>query len=65
MAIPFLSVKGITQAHLQKISVTQNENLITLLNLLINCKSAKSEPQILSLNEEYILFLKFSNNWFL
>ena len=37
-----------------------NKNLNPLLNLLINCKSAKSAPQILSLIEEYtFLFVIF------
>ena len=34
-------------------SITHNKNLNLLLNLLINCISAKSAPQILSLNAEY------------
>ena len=57
---PFLSFKGTTQAFLLKISITCNKNLNPLLNLLINCISAKSAPQILSLNVEYtFLFLNF------
>ena len=55
--MPFLSFKGITQAYLLKISITHNKNQNPLLNLLNNCKSAKSVPQILSLNEEYNSFV--------
>ena len=58
--MPFLSFKGITQSYLLKTSITHNKNINPLLNLLINCVSAKSTPQILSLNEEYtFLFLNF------
>ena len=58
--MPFLSFNGTTQAYLLKISITHNKNLNPLLNLLNNCISAKSTPQILSLNDEYIfLFEKF------
>ena len=53
MLLPFLSFKGTTQAYLLKISITHNKNLIPLLYLLNNCISAKSAPQILSLNVEY------------
>ena len=53
----FLSFKGITQAYLLKISIIHNKNLNPLLNLLNNCMSAKSTPQILSLNEEYTFLL--------
>ena len=60
MLIPFLSFKGTTQAYLPKISITHNKDLIPLLYLLNNCMSAKSTPQILSLNAEYtFLFLNF------
>ena len=45
---PFLSFKGTTQAYLLKISITHNP----LFNLLINYISAKSAPQILSLDPE-------------
>ena len=38
--------------YLLKISITHNKNLYPLLNLLSNCISAKSAPQILSLNPE-------------
>ena len=50
MLIPFLSFKGTTHAYLLKISITHNKNLIPLLYLLNNCISAKSTPQILSIN---------------
>ena len=41
-------------------NVTHNKDLNTLLNLLINCLSAKSAAQILSLNAEYtFLILNF------
>ena len=60
MLIPFLSFKGTTQAYLLKISVTHNTNVIPLLYLLNNCKSAKSAPQILFLNAACtFLFLNF------
>ena len=56
----FLSFKGITQAYLLKLSITHNKNLNLLLNLLNNCISAKSTPQMLSLNDEYTFhFLNF------
>ena len=63
---PFLSFKGITHAYLLKISIKHNKNLNPLLNLLINCLSARSAPQtLLPLNGEYtFLFFTFSNNWF-
>ena len=58
--MPFLSFKGTTQAYLLKISITHNKNLNHLLNLLNNCISAKSAPQILSLNQEHtFLFFNF------
>ena len=42
------------------ISITHNENLNPLLNLLINCISTRSEPQILSIQAGYtILLLNF------
>ena len=37
------------QAHLLSISTTHNKNQNPLLNVLINCISAKSTPQILSI----------------
>ena len=53
--------KRTTQAYLLKTSLTHNENLIPILNLLINYISAKSALQILSLNDEYtFLLLKFA-----
>ena len=58
--MPFLSFKGTTLAYLLKISITHNKNLLPLLYLLNNYISAKSTPQILSLNVEYtFLFLNF------
>ena len=40
--------------------MTHNTNLIPLLRLLVNCISARSAPQILTLNDEYaFLFLNF------
>ena len=59
IVIPFLSFKGITHAYLLKISITHNKKQIPLLNLLINCISAISAPQILSLNYEHTFL--FSN----
>ena len=50
MLTPFLCFKGATQAYLLKILITHNKNLISLLYLLNNCISAKSAPQILSIN---------------
>ena len=49
---PFLSFKGTTQEYLLKMSITHNKNLNHLFNLLINCTSAKTAPQILSLDPE-------------
>ena len=51
----------ITQAYLLKMLITHNENLKPLLNLLINCISDKSAPQVLSLNTEctFLFFLIF------
>ena len=48
----FLLFKGATHAYLLKISITHNKKRIPLLNLLINCISARSEPQILSIKDE-------------
>ena len=50
--MPFLSFNGTTQAYLLKISITHNKNVNSLLNLFVSCISAKSSPQILSLNAE-------------
>ena len=44
IVIPFLSFKGITYVYLLKISITHNKKRITLLDLLINCISARSAP---------------------
>ena len=52
IVITFLSFKGITHECLLKVSITHNKSLIPLLNLPINCISAKSAPKILSFNEE-------------
>ena len=52
MLAHFLSFKGTTQAYLLKISITHYKNLNPLINLLINCISAKSALQVLSLNLE-------------
>ena len=38
-------------------SITHNENLNPLVNLLINCISAKSAPQILSIKGECTFLL--------
>ena len=43
-------------------SITHNENLNPLLNLLINCISARSAPQIFSIKGECTFFIKVSNN---
>ena len=41
-------------------SITQNKNLNPLLNLLINCISDRSAPQILSIKDDCtFLFLNF------
>ena len=56
----FLSFKGITHTYFVKISKTHNNKRIPLLNLLINCISARSAPQILSIKGEYtFIFLNF------
>ena len=48
IVIPVLSFKGTTQAYLQKISIAHTQrNLNPLLDLLIDCISAKSAPQML------------------
>ena len=39
--------------------MTHNKNLNILLNLLINCISAKSAPQILSIKGECTFLLSF------
>ena len=48
-----LSFKEIHHAYLLETSTAQNKNLIHLLNLLINCISAISDPRILSIKGEY------------
>ena len=50
----FLSFIGITHAYLLKISITHNKKWISLLHLLINCISARSAPQILSIKGESV-----------
>ena len=56
----FLSFNRTTQAYLLKISIRHNKNLNALLNFFINCISAKSAPQILSLKAEYtFVFFNF------
>ena len=72
--MPFLSFKRITHVYLLKISITHNKKRIPLLNLLINCISEKSAPQILSIKGDCtFLFLNFliiglcyysANYWF-
>ena len=57
IVIHFLSFKEITHIYLLKISITHNENLNNLLNLLINYISARSVPKILSIKSECNFFL--------
>ena len=60
MLTPFLPSKGTTHAYLLKMSITHDKNLNPLLNLLVNCISAKPAPQLFPLNAEYsFLFLNF------
>ena len=49
--VPFLTFKAITHAYLLKISIIYNKKQIHLLNLFINCISARSAPQILSIKD--------------
>ena len=49
----FLSFKAITHAYLLKISKTHTKKQIPLLNLLINCISARSAPQIFSIKANF------------
>ena len=56
---PFLSFNGTTKTYLENKSIAHKRYLIPLLYLLINCISAKSTLQILSLKEEYTFL--FSN----
>ena len=59
-AIPFLSFKWTTQAHLLKIINKACKKRIPLLNVLNNCISAKSAPKILSIKDECTFcFLNF------
>ena len=51
--MPFLSFKGINHAYLLKRSVIHTKKRIILLNLLINCISARLAGQILSIEVEY------------
>ena len=57
--MPFLFFEGITHAYLLKILITHNKKRILLLNVLINCISAKSAPQIWSIKNECSFFLHF------
>ena len=58
IVIPLLSFKGIAHEYLLQMSIKQNLN--PLLNWLINCISARSAPQILSLQGKCtFLFLNF------
>ena len=58
--MPFLSFEGITHGYLLEISITHYKKQIPLLNLLINCISARSQLQILYLKDEYMFcFLDF------
>ena len=60
IAIRFLSFKGTTHAYLLQISIKHNKNLNHLLNLLINCMSAKcAPPQMLCVKGKYTFL--FSN----
>ena len=60
MVIPFLYFKGITHAYLLKMSITHDKKRIPLLNLLINCISARSASEILSAKDQCTFpFLNF------
>ena len=49
--------------YLLKTSITQNKKQNPVLNLLINCITTRSEPQILSIKGEYnFRFSKFIIN---
>ena len=52
IVIPFVSFKGKTHAYFLKRSIARNKYLFPLFYLLNDCISAKSTPQMLSLNEE-------------
>ena len=51
--------KGTTHGYLLKILITHNKKRIPILNLLINCKLAKSAHEILSIKDER--YFRFSN----
>ena len=57
--IHFLSFKGIIHVYSLKILITHDKNLNPLLNLLINCISRRSAPQILSIKSGCVFH--FSN----
>ena len=57
IVVPFLSFTEITYASLLKILMAHNEQLIPLLNLLINCISARLKHQILSIKGECTFLL--------
>ena len=48
----FLSFKVITHAYLLRVSIKHSKNRILSLKFLMNCISARSAPQILSLKSE-------------
>ena len=52
--LSFLSFKKTTHAYLLQTSITHNKKQNSLLYLLINCISADSVAEILSLKDEYI-----------
>ena len=47
-----MSFKGTTLAYLLKILITHNKKEISLINLLFNCVSARSAPQVMSIKNE-------------
>ena len=55
--IPLLPFKWTTYVYLLKKSISHNKYLISLLYLLNDCISAKSTPQILSLQDEQTFHL--------
>ena len=59
IAVYLLSFRGMIDAYLSEIPITQNKKPNSLLNLLINGISARSLPQILSIKGEYTF--QFSN----
>ena len=52
--VSFLSFIEITHAYLLNKSIAHNKYLFPLFYLLSDCISAKSTPQILSLNEAHL-----------